>query len=123
MHFQTPPYDLDKLVTVLHGNVLDVILDMRKTSPTFGKTVSYYLGEEYEHRSLFIPSGCAHGFLSLCDQTLMLYQTTCEFHPEHDTGVRFDSIGFNWGISRDALIISEKDQALPVWDPQESLFQ
>lgn len=122
MHFQTPPYDLDKLVTVLQGKVLDVILDMRKESPTFGKTVSYFLGDGCEYRSLFIPDGCAHGFLSLCDQTLMLYQTTCEFHPEHDTGVRFDSIGFDWGIPHKELIISEKDLALPLWNPQESPF-
>ncbi|MBQ9770991.1 MAG: dTDP-4-dehydrorhamnose 3,5-epimerase family protein [Lentisphaeria bacterium] len=123
MHFQTPPCDLDKLVTVVTGAVLDVVLDMRKESPTFRKVFSVKLGADEEFRSLFIPKGCAHGFLALEDNSMMLYQTTCEFHPEHDTGIAYDSIGFDWNIRKEDIIISEKDRNLPPWDPEESPFK
>ena len=122
MHFQTPPYDLEKLVTVVSGSVLDVIFDMRKHSPTFGNVYSVELGEEKEFRSLFVPRGCAHGFLSLENNTMMFYQTTCEFHPEHDTGIAYDSIGFDWNVRKEDLIISDKDLALPEWNPGETPF-
>ncbi len=123
MHFQLPPHAVDKMVTVIRGNVLDVIFDMRKNSPTFGKTFSIYLGDNYEFRSIFIPIGCAHGFLSLEDQTEMLYQTTCEFHPESDFGFNYNSFGFNWQIDEKDLILSEKDKILPPWDMEGSRFE
>ena len=122
MHFQLPPHAVEKLVTVIRGNVLDVIFDMRKQSPTFGKIFSIYLGDNSDFRSLFIPSGCAHGFLALEDQTEMLYQTTCEFHPASDSGFNYNSFGFNWQIDEKKLILSDKDKNLKPWLPEESVF-
>ena len=122
MHFQTPPYDLEKLVTVVTGSVMDVVFDMRKESPTFGNVFSIKLGESEKFRSLFIPKGCAHGFLALEDNSMMLYQTTCEFNPEHDTGIAYNSIGFDWNIPESEIIISEKDRNLPPWCPEETPF-
>ena len=122
MHFQLPPYDVEKLVTVVKGCVLDVILDMRKSSPTFGRSFFVKLGENCEFRTFFIPTGCAHGFLALKDDSMMLYQTSCEFAPAHDTGIRYDSFGFDWPICRNDMIISEKDLALPVWDENRTAF-
>ena len=122
MHFQLPPYDVDKLVTVVNGAVLDVVLDMRKNSPAFGKSFAVKLGEGCEFRSFYIPTGCAHGFLALRDGSMMLYQTTCEFAPAHDTGIRYDSFGFDWQISQDDMIISEKDLALPPWNKDVTVF-
>lgn len=122
MHFQLPPYDVDKLVTVVNGCVLDVILDMRKKSPTFGKTFAVKLGRDCEYRTFFVPTGCAHGFLALEDNSMMLYQTSCEFAPAHDSGIRYDSFGFKWPINADEIIISDKDRALPEWNEKETVF-
>lgn len=122
MHYQRPPYDLQKLVTVISGRVLDVILDMRKNSPTFGKAYSTELGDGCPFRSLFVPSGCAHGFLSLCDHSQMLYHTTAEFNSEYDTGVRYDSIGFNWQIEEKELIMTERDRSFRKWVPADTEF-
>lgn len=122
MHFQLPPYDVDKLVTVVNGCVLDVVLDMRKSSPTFGKSFSIKLGADCEYQSFFIPTGCAHGFLALENNSMMLYQTTCEFAPVHDSGICYDSFGFDWQIAPDEMIISEKDLDLPKWNESETVF-
>lgn len=122
MHFQRPPFDLDKMATVISGKVLDVIFDMRKSSPTFGNCFSVLLGEGCEFQTIFVPSGCAHGFLALADNSRMLYQTTQDFAPDYDTGIRFDSINFQWPINRMDIIISEKDKNLPVYDPENTPF-
>ena len=122
MHYQRPPYDLQKLVTVISGRVLDVILDMRKNSPTFGNVYSAELGDGCSCRSLFIPSGCAHGFLSLCDNSLMLYHTTSEFNSDYDAGVRYDSIGFDWKANDKDLIMTERDRAFRRWVPADTEF-
>lgn len=122
MHFQLPPYDVDKLVTVVNGLVLDVVLDMRKESSTFGKVFSIKLGKGCEYSSLFIPTGCAHGFLALENDSMMLYQTTCEFASAYDSGIKYDSFGFDWPISADKIIISGKDISLPEWNEKETVF-
>ena len=122
MHYQRPPYDLQKLVTVVSGRVLDVVLDMRKNSPTFGNIYSAELGDGCQYKSLYIPSGCAHGFLSLCDNSKMLYQTTSEFEPTCDTGVRYDSIGFEWPIDGSDLIMTERDKSFRKWNAEDTEF-
>ena len=122
MHYQLPPHDLQKLVTVISGRVLDVVLDMRKSSPTFGKVYSVELGDKCRYKSLYIPEGCAHGFLSLCDNSKMLYQTTAEFAPAFDTGVRYDSIGFEWPVAEADLIMTERDRSFRKWSMQDSEF-
>lgn len=108
MHFQTPPYEHVKLVYVPNGKILDVILDIRKYSPTFGKYFSCELSSE-NGRVLIIPKGLAHGFKSLEDNTNVTYmQTTC-YAPNNDVGIRYDSFGFDWRC--DNPKISNRDQS------------
>ncbi|MDT8391493.1 MAG: dTDP-4-dehydrorhamnose 3,5-epimerase family protein [Lentisphaeria bacterium] len=119
MHFQLPPWDHGKLVSVLRGKVYDVVLDLRRGSPTFGKHVSTIL-EADRGDALFIPSGLAHGFCSLEEGTLLGYKTTREHHPEHDAGVRFDSFGETWPTMDP--VISSRDLAHPEFKAFNSPF-
>ncbi|MDP2139062.1 MAG: dTDP-4-dehydrorhamnose 3,5-epimerase [Candidatus Didemnitutus sp.] len=108
MHFQLPPHDHAKLVYCVAGRVLDVLLDLRKDSPNFGKSIGIEMGVE-DHRILYIPSGLAHGFLSLEDQSLMIYQTSAIHAPCHDVGIHWDSFGFKWPVQHP--IVSTRDAA------------
>lgn len=109
MHFQAPPAHHAKLVTVACGTVRDVILDLRKDSPYYGKSSAVLLSAD-EARTLYIPPGFAHGFLSLEDHTFMQYLVSTEHSPEHDAGIRWDSFGYDWGVSEP--VISERDSTL-----------
>lgn len=111
MHFQLPPHDHDKLVYCVRGRVLDVLLDMRRKSPTYGKSVSAELSRE-NHHQFFIPRGIAHGFLSLEDDSVMVYKTSTVHAPSHDAGIRWDSFGFAWPAGA-SYIISSRDQQFP----------
>lgn len=110
MHFQIPPHDHAKLVFCLRGQVLDVVLDLRKNSSTFGQCYSVELSAS-NRLALYIPVGLAHGFASLEDDSLMVYKTTTIHSPDHDSGIRWDSIGFNWHLQNP--IISARDAAFP----------
>lgn len=110
MHFQTPPYDHEKLVYVPYGSVLDVIIDIRKGSPTYGTCVSQILSASNGH-IFYIPKGCAHGFLSLEDNSNVTYMQTTMHAPNNDGGINYDSFGFTWNA--DDAIISQRDKALP----------
>lgn len=110
MHFQVPPSDHYKMVTCLTGTVLDVVVDIRKASPSYGKVYSTELNSN--NRSiLIIPHGCAHGFLSLEDNSLMFYKVSTVYSPEHDKGIAWDSIDFDWTIENP--ILSERDNMHP----------
>lgn len=106
MHFQTPPHDHAKLVTVIQGTIIDVILDIRKSSPTFGQYVEIELSRE-NRRSIYIAKGLAHGFGTLSDSAIAYYMVTSEYAPEHDKGIRFDSFGYQWPIM--SPIVSDRD--------------
>lgn len=110
MHFQVPPADHAKLVTCLSGKVLDVILDLRKDSDSYGQFSSAELSDENRH-FLFIPSGFAHGFLSLSEASVLHYLTGTEHSPEHDRGVRWDSFDFDWPVRNP--LISKRDLEHP----------
>lgn len=107
MHFQLPPFDHEKLVYVAKGQVLDVILDLRKNSKTKGKSISINLSEENGY-SIYIPKGLAHGFKSLEDGTIMVYNVGTVYNQEADFGVRYNSFNFNWEIENP--IISKRDK-------------
>ena len=109
MHCQLPPYDHEKLVYCVRGGVLDVLLDLRLGSPTYGRYTSVELSAE-NHLQFLIPKGIAHGFLSLEPESLMIYKTSTVHAPSHDTGVRWDSFGFSWPISRP--VVSKRDAGL-----------
>lgn len=110
MHFQIPPYDHIKIVFVSRGSIIDVVLDIRKNSPTYGKYFSINLSDK-NGKVLFIPKGLAHGFKALEDNTIVNYmQTTC-YSSEHDKGIRYDSFGFDWKCENPK--ISDRDKAFP----------
>lgn len=105
MHFQLPPFEHAKLVYVSSGRVLDVVLDIRKGSSTYGKYISIELNANTN--SIYIPIGCAHGFRSLEENSIVVYNQTSCYSKEHDTGILWNSFGFEWGAERPN--ISERD--------------
>lgn len=109
MHFQLPPHDHEKLVYVAKGEVTDVILDLRKESRTYGKAISIILNESNQ-RSVYIPKGLAHGFKSMLDDTIMIYNVSTVYNNKSDFGIRYDSFNFNWEVENP--IISDRDKAL-----------
>jgi len=119
MHFQLPPREHVKIVKCITGKILDVVIDLRKNSETYLKRVEVELSSD-DGQYLYIPKGCAHGFLSQCDDTVVLYKTSTEYDPLSDTGVAYDSIGFNWGVENP--IISKRDEGFKALIDFESPF-
>lgn len=119
MHFQTPPQDHAKLVTIIQGTIIDVILDIRRSSPTYGQHVQIELSRE-NRRSIYIPRGCAHGFGTLSDTAIAYYMVTSEYAPEQDAGIRYDSFGYRWPIVTPT--VSDRDLAHPVFSDYVTPF-
>lgn len=117
LHFQRPPFSQAKLVCCTRGRVLDVAVDLRKDSPTFGKWYSVELNED-NHRQFFIPRGFAHGFLVLEDDTIFQYKCDNYYAPEAEGSYRWNDPFFHidWGISPDEVILSEKDSKAPFFE-------
>lgn len=111
LHLQLPPFQQAKLVSVIQGKVLDIVVDLRKGSKTFGHTFSCLLDSK-NHKMLFVPEGFAHGFSALED-SLFLYKCTSIYSPGHETGIRWDDpeLKLDWQISEP--ILSDKDRSLP----------
>ena len=110
LHFQRPPFTQSKLVRVVQGSVLDVAVDIRKGSPTYGKHVAVELTEE-NHRQFFVPKGMAHGFAVLSKTAVFQYKCDEFYHPEVDGGISIqdESLNIDWRIPLDSIILSEKD--------------
>lgn len=108
MHFQTPPYDHNKLVYVPKGKIIDVVLDLRRNSSTYKKFISIELSDSNGY-SIYIPKGLAHGFKSLIDDTIAVYQVSTVYSPSCDSGVRWNSFGMDWGVGNP--IISDRDKS------------
>ncbi len=108
MHFQLPPYDHEKLVYVPQGSILDVVIDLRKNSTTYGKYISVELSKQNK-KSIFIPKGFAHGFKSLSDDTITVYNVATEYNSKADAGIHYNSFGFDWKV--DNPIVSQRDLA------------
>ncbi len=123
LHFQRPPYTQTKLVRCVRGAVLDVAVDIRKGSPTFGQHVAVELSEE-NHRQFFITKGFAHGFAVLSDEAVFQYKCDEFYHPEADGGIQLcdPSLGIDWHIPFDEAILSEKDTKHPFLKDFESPF-
>lgn len=123
LHFQAPPMDQGKLVRVTRGSVLDVAVDIRKNSKTYGQHISVILSEK-NHEIFWVPSGFAHGFLTLEDDTEFLYKVTNEYSKESEGGILFDDLdlAINWGLPSNECIISPKDKLLSTWKDFESPF-
>jgi len=123
LHYQLPPYAQAKLVRVIEGSVLDVAVDIRKSSPTFGQHVAVELTAENKHQ-LFIPHGFAHGFVVLSESATFAYKVDGYYAPEYDQGIRFndEQLDINWNLPDQILQLSEKDRNLPLLNQIKSPF-
>jgi dTDP-4-dehydrorhamnose 3,5-epimerase len=110
MHFQLPPADHAKMVFCLTGEVLDVVVDLRRGSPAYGQARGFTLSGA-NGRGLYLPTGCAHGFVSRAPDSGMYYKVTSVHSPDHDRGIAWDSIGFDWPV--DAPSLSDRDHRHP----------
>jgi len=115
MHFQTSPHAEAKVVRCTRGAIYDVVLDLRPDSPMYTKWITYELTGD-NHREMYIPKGCAHGYQTLSDSTEVLYMMSEYFHPDASSGVRYDDPAFNIGWPETATrVISERDRNWPDW--------
>ncbi|TCZ72890.1 dTDP-4-dehydrorhamnose 3,5-epimerase [Flaviaesturariibacter aridisoli] len=115
LHFQLHPYAQAKLIRALEGRILDVVVDIRKGSPTYGQHYSVELSADNK-KQLFIPAGFAHGFSVLSPTATILYKCDHLYHKESEGGVRYDdpAFGIDWGIDMDKAITSDRDRSLPL---------
>jgi dTDP-4-dehydrorhamnose 3,5-epimerase len=118
MHFQVPPAQHAKLVTCLAGDILDVVLDLRKASGTYGRFATFELSAE-RGTLVYVPEGCAHGFLAHTE-ALVHYRVTSVHAPDCDAGIRWDGFGFDWPVA--APLLSARDQAFPTLQAFSSPF-
>ncbi len=123
LHYQLSPASQTKLVRVIKGSVLDVAVDIREASPTFGKHVAVELSEENK-RQMFVPRGFAHGFVVLEDDTVFAYKVDNYYSPQNDRGIAFDDpvIGIDWKMAKEKLQLSDKDTKQPLLKDAE-LFE
>ncbi|RHJ66870.1 dTDP-4-dehydrorhamnose 3,5-epimerase [Phocaeicola plebeius] len=124
LHFQRPPFTQSKLVRCVKGAVLDVAVDIRKGSPTYGQHVAVELTED-NHRQFFIPRGFAHGFAVLSPEAIFQYKCDNFYHPEADGGISIldTSLGIDWRIPTEHAILSEKDTKHPLLKDFDSPFE
>jgi len=124
LHYQLPPYTQAKLIRVIEGSVLDVAVDIRKSSPTYGQHVSLELTAQNKHQ-LFVPYGFAHGFVVLSDSATFAYKVDNYYAPEHDRGIAFDDdqLEINWQLSAEELQLSDKDKTHPTLESTKELFE
>ena len=123
LHFQAPPYSQSKLVRCVKGRVLDVAVDIRKGSPTYGKHVAVLLTED-NHKQLFIPKGFAHGFAVLSETAVFQYKCDEFYHPEVDEGINItdESLGIDWLLDKNKIKLSAKDTKHPMLKDFDSPF-
>lgn len=124
LHYQLPPHAQTKLVRVIHGRVLDIAVDIRKNSPTFGKYVAVELSGENK-KQLLIPRGFAHGFVVLEDDTIFAYKVDNYYSPECDRGIAFDdkNLNIDWILNHNELNLSAKDIKQPKLNETNDLFE
>ncbi len=121
LHFQSPPYDQGKLVRVTQGKVIDIIVDIRKSSPTYGKSIAVELSAQ-NFKQFWVPPGFAHGFSVLEDNTIFQYKCTNYYHKASEGGIRYNDpdLNLNWQIEKP--VVSEKDLLLPFLKDLNSPF-
>lgn len=124
LHYQLPPYAQTKLVRVIQGRVLDVAVDIREGSPTFGQHVAVELSSENK-KQLLIPRGFAHGFVVLEDNTVFSYKVDNYYSPECDRGILFNDtdLKIDWKLPEEKILLSEKDRKQPKLNETSDLFQ
>ena len=124
LHFQRPPFAQSKLVRVIEGEVLDVAVDIRKNSPTYGQYVSALLSAKNKHQ-LFVPRGFAHAFVVLSETAIFAYKVDNYYSPECDRGLAYDDelLNIDWQLSKEDLKLSDKDQNQPSFSDLELSFE
>ena len=124
LHYQLPPHAQTKLVRVIQGKVLDVAVDIRRNSPTFGQYVAVELSADNK-KQLLVPRGFAHGFVVLEDDTIFAYKVDNYYSPECDRGIAFDddSLNIDWILKKEELKLSEKDTKQPKLNETNDLFE
>lgn len=123
LHFQKPPYAQTKLIRVLKGEILDVVVDLRHDMPTYGKSFSVVLSSQ-NNLQLLVPKGFAHGFSVLSEEADVLYKCDALYNKESESGILFNDalLGIDWQLTKDKMILSEKDLVLPAFDPTQIIF-
>jgi dTDP-4-dehydrorhamnose 3,5-epimerase len=123
LHYQVAPMAQAKLIRVVRGAVLDVAVDVRRGSPTFGKHVTAVLSAE-NWRQAYVPVGFAHGFVTLEPNTEVLYKVSTFYSPQHERGVRWNdpALGIDWGIREDEAVLSDRDRRHPLLRDAQDLF-
>jgi dTDP-4-dehydrorhamnose 3,5-epimerase len=124
LHYQLPPYAQAKLVRVIEGRVLDVVVDIRKSSPTFGQHVAVELTADNKNQ-LFIPHGFAHGFVVLSDNAIFAYKVDSYYAPEYDRGIAFNDVNLaiEWQLPVEVLQLSDKDKLHSDLEDTNDLFE
>ena len=124
LHYQLPPYNQAKLLRVIEGSVLDVAVDIRKSSPTFGQHVSLELNAQNKYQ-IFVPRGFAHGFVVLSNSATVAYKADNYYSPSHDRGIAFDDakLAIDWQLLAEELQLSDKDRTLPFLANAKDLFE
>jgi dTDP-4-dehydrorhamnose 3,5-epimerase len=124
LHYQLAPKAQAKLVRVVHGAILDVAVDIRRSSPTFGRHVSAIISAE-NWRQMLVPVGFAHGFVTLEPNTQVIYKVTDYYSPSHERGIAWNdpSLGIYWNIDSTQTILSERDKVHPLLKNQPDLFE
>lgn len=123
LHYQNPPFSQTKLINVLQGQIIDVAVDLRKDSQTFGKSFSILLSVENK-KQLLIPKGFAHGFSVISETALVMYKCDQFYNKAYEGGIKYDDplLNIDWGMNLQEAIVSEKDQILPFIENCNSLF-
>ena len=123
LHFQKPPFEQAKLVRCIEGKVIDVAVDIRKGSPTYGKHLAVELSGENK-RQLFVPRGFAHGFVVLSESATFAYKVDNSYAPEYDSGIKYDDsdLNINWGLNDNEVQLSGKDKILSAFKDLNSPF-
>ena len=124
LHYQKPPFAQAKLVRCINGEILDIAVDIRKDSPTYGLYHSYVLSSENK-KQLFIPRGFAHGFVVLSDSAVFAYKVDNTYAPDYEAGILWNDkkLGVDWGAKESEIFISNKDEQLPLFSQFKSPFK
>ena len=124
LHYQLEPYAQSKLIRVIDGKILDVVVDIREKSPTYGQYFSIELSSD-EKQQLFVPKGFAHGFSVLTETAIVLYKTDQYYNPESERGINFNDpqLNIDWKINLENAIVSPKDKVLPLLKESEKNFK